>query len=120
MSVVMTAVAIGFLSAYALNPTMGTLAYRAENEQIPDDLSGYDVFLAVADCGRIGQEATLVIGGDEYAALVFDCAGEKDGGRDWMHRNAIVAEVDYHFWMEHPEYVGSGVKAKIIWSEHGN
>lgn len=108
-----TIIITGFLSAYALNPTVATLEYRQHHEQIPTDLSGYDVFVAVADCAHIGAEATLAIDGKVYDALVFDCAGVADGGRQWMHTNAIAAEVDYWFWMRHPEYVGTGVPVEL-------
>lgn len=109
-----TAVIItGFLSAYALNPTVGTLAYRQHYAQIPRDLSSYEVFVAVADCDHLGAEATLAIDGKVYDALVFDCAGVADGGLAWMQQNAIAAEVDYWFWMQHPEYIGTAVPVEL-------
>lgn len=108
---------IGFLSAYALLPTVGTLELRQEWGQLPQDVSGYEVFLSVADCGLIGKEATLAVDGDLYDALIFDCAGVDDGGLAWMTENAIAAEVDYWFWLEHPEYVGSELEVSIFY-EH--
>lgn len=109
---------LGFLSAYALNPTIGTLEIRQEWGQLPEDLSGYEVFLAVNDCALIGQEATLAIGGDTYRALVFDCAGADayEDGQSWMELRGVVAEVDYWFWVAHPEYVGSEVYAEVVFS----
>ena len=55
--------------------------------------------------------------GDLYDALIFDCAGVDDGGLAWMTETAIAAEVDYWFWLEHPEYVGSELEVSIFY-EH--
>ena len=108
---------VGFLSAYALGPTVGTINYRQDNGQIPHDLSPYDALLAVDDCGLIGHEATLTAGDDIYTGLVFDCAGG-DGAQHFSDGNAdtpwkLAADVDYGFWMQHPELVGSGVVVAI-------
>lgn len=84
----------GVLSYYDAEPTQATVEVRQSWGHIPDDLSGYDVLLAVPDCGRVGHEAILVVGSDFYKALVFDCGGD-DGGHDWMIDNGIVAEVDW-------------------------
>lgn len=107
--VVKTILLAGYLSAYALNPTVGTLNWQQENGHIPDNLDGYDVFLAVEDCGMVGMDATLYVAGDEHNALIFDCAGADafSDGESWMERNNIVAEVDFWTWQENPEYIGN-------------
>ena len=117
---------LGFLSAYAQRPTDATIAYRQELGQIPQDISEFDVLLAVPNCDLIGHSGVLYIESQEmlwglgsielaeYSALVFDCAGEgKDTGHNWMIDNAIAAEVDYYFWVLHPEYVGNGIRVTV-------
>ena len=117
---------LGFLSAYAERPTNATVVYRQELNQIPQDISQYDVILAVPNCDLIGHEGTLKVEpqemlwglgrveGAEYSALVFDCAGAGDDiGHNWMIDNLIAAEVDYRFWMEHPEYIGKGIQVTV-------
>lgn len=106
---------IGFLSAYALGPTVGTLNIRQEWGQLPDDLSKYEVFLAVENCDHIGKEATLHVGDESYTGIVFDCAGANayEDGQSWMSLLGIVAEVDYWFWLEHPELIGTETHAKV-------
>jgi hypothetical protein len=116
-----TMVFIGFygvLSAYGEAPTYGTIAYRQDAHQIPMDLSPYDVLLAVDDCGLIGHEATLTVEDVTYTGMIFDCAGS-DGaeffsdGDDMSTPWKLAADVDYDFWMKHPELVGSGVVVAI-------
>ena len=106
----------GTLSGYHFRPTYGTIAWRQDttlplDRQIPQDLTPYDVFLAVPNCGAIGWTGTLTVNGQVYSALIFDCAG-KDSHKK-MIEQGIAAEVDYRFWMAHPEYVGTGVRAVI-------
>lgn len=105
----------GRLSAYNYNPTVATLKYREERtEQIPKNYKTlYDVFLAVPDANLIGAVGTLFVNGNKYSALVFDCGGIEDGGKSWMLNRGIVAEVDYWFWQEHPELIGSGIEARL-------
>lgn len=102
----------GYLSAYGRRPTEGTLAYRQEHGQIPDDVSDVDVFVAVPDCGLIGRRGELHIDGQVYRAMVFDCAGR--GSHEWMLRNAIAAEVDYYFWRANPQYVGTMEPVRVV------
>ena len=113
---VILAAMIGFLSAYALGPTQGTIAIRQEWGQLPQDLSQYDVFLAVESCDHIGREVVMEIEGESYQGLIFDCAGADaySDGQSWMSRNQIAAEVDYWFWMENPHLIGSETTATIV------
>ena len=88
----------GWLSAYAPEPTIGTLTYRLN---IGDVELGHDVYLAVADCGRIGETGHITIGdSEELDYQVFDCLGS-DAGYDWMKAQNIVAEVDYWTWQRY-------------------
>lgn len=107
---------IGYLSGYAMWPTIRTIEIRQEWGQLPQDVSGYDVFLAVPNCDLIGHEAELIVNGDVYTGLVFDCAGEDS--HSWMIDNMIAAEVDYYFWMKHPEYIGTNTQVQIIVKEY--
>ena len=108
----------GILSAYALNPTVGTLEYRQDLEQLPIDVSGYEVMLAVNDCSLIGQEAVLIADGVEFSAIIFDCAGA-DGvgifsrGNDETTPYKLAADADWFFWQAHPEIVHSLVTIKV-------
>lgn len=102
---------MGYLSGYAMRPTVGTIKIRQEWGQLPQDVSDYDVFLAVPNCDLIGHEAKLIINNDSYNGLIFDCAG-KDS-HSWMIDNGIAAEVDYYFWMKYPEYVGTNTLIRI-------
>lgn len=96
----------GYLSAYDKNPTVYTIKYRQEIGDIPYDLSEYDGVITVLDCGRIGQEAVLAIGEKTLDVIVFDCAGQSDGGYAWMVENNIVAEVGWGIWQKYPDIVG--------------
>ena len=85
----------GWLSQYGEAPTVGTLNYRQAVGDLPANLNLYDGFIAVADCGRIGDLAWLSInGGGWLRVAVFDCAGN-DGTPAWMAENQIIAELDY-------------------------
>lgn len=94
LSLLLSAPITGYLSAYHPEPTAATVAYRQGMGQLPDDLSRYDVLLAVLDCRRIGDEAIMASDSGVYTAVVFDCAGVDDGGAQWMIDTGIVAEVD--------------------------
>ena len=113
-----TIIFLGILSAYALWPTLGTIAYRQDLGQIPQDLSMYDALVAVDDCGLIGHEATLYAGDREFSALVFDCAGSDStdylsDGNDLTTPFKISAEVDYHFWKAHHDIVQTLVTVEV-------
>lgn len=109
---------LGILSAYAMNPTVGTIEYRQELGQLPEDLSEYEAFVAVNDCSLIGHEATLYAMEEEFKAIVFDCAGA-DGvdyfskGNDLRTPYKLSADVDYFFWKAYPEIVHSVVLIEV-------
>ena len=88
----------GWLSAYAPETTIGTSTYRLDSGDVE---LGHDVYLAVADCGRIGETGHITIGNsEELDYQVFDCLGS-DADYDWMKAQNIVAEVDYWTWQRY-------------------
>ncbi|NIV92386.1 hypothetical protein GWN42_06175 [candidate division KSB1 bacterium] len=113
-----TIVFLGILSAYALWPTVGTIEYRQDHGQIPQEIGHFDAFVAVDDCSLIGSEAKLITEKGEFRAMVFDCAGG-DGahyfsdGNDMTTPYKLAGDVDYHFWQNHPELVGSLVTIEV-------
>jgi len=102
---------IGYLSGYAMWPTIRTIELRQEWDQLPDGLSEYDMMISVPNCDLIGHEGTMYVGEEEYSIIVFDCAGEM--GHKWMIENAIAAELGYHSWMEHTDLVGTETEVRI-------
>ena len=114
-----TIIFLGILSAYALWPTLGTIAYRQDLGQIPQDISMYDALIAVDDCNLIGHEATIYSGDREFSALVMDCAGSDSAeylsdGDDLTTPFKISAEVSYHFWKAHPDVVQTLVTVEVV------
>lgn len=108
----------GWLSQYGEAPTVATIAYRQSVGDLPLDLSPFDGFVAVADCGRIGDTGWLSIrGGPLERIAVFDCAGA-DGTAQWMDGNNIIAEVDFFMARRHRlNQLGGGVEAVLFWEE---
>ena len=109
---------IGILSAYALLPTTGQTAYQQRLGNIPEDLSLYDALIAVDHCGLIGSEAILYTDEGEFSAIVYDCAGSYGAqffsdGNDPATPYLLAGEVDYDFWLDHPELVGSLVRIEV-------
>jgi hypothetical protein len=96
----------GYLSAYGRLPTDATIDYRQSVGDIPQDLSGYDVLIAVSDCRLIGKTGVLYTAVGALRALVIDCAGN-DGTPAWMFENSIIAEIDWYSWQRWPGLVGS-------------
>lgn len=92
----------GWLSAYAQEPTDHTMAYRLETGDIQE---GYEVYIAVPECSRIGETGEIEFpDGIKKSYQVFDCASrdtETDDSSNWMKDNNIVAELDYYSWKEH-------------------
>ena len=105
VNVMLAAVAVaGWASAYDPGVMDATVAYRMEHGLwfTPPPHDWYQVagYVAVNDCARVGEVATLVDpGGREWRVLVADCGGaEVNGGAAWMTANNIVAELDAGLW----------------------
>jgi hypothetical protein len=105
VNVMLAAVAVaGWASAYDPGVMDATVAYRMEHGLwfTPPPHDWYQVagYVAVNDCARVGEVATLVDpGGREWRVLVADCGGaEVNGGAAWMTTNNIVAELDAALW----------------------
>ena len=109
---------LGILSAYALNPTVGTIKYYQERKQLPMDVSQYEFFIAVDNCDLIGHNATLYAGDLTFDGIVMDCAGA-DGavyfsdGDDLSTPFKLAGDIDFWFWKEHPEIVHSLVTVEV-------
>ena len=104
-TVLLAALAVGgWASAYAEGVMDATVAARMEHgywfTEPPHDWYQAAGFIAVNDCTRVGEMATLIDpGGREWRVLVADCGGaEVNGGAAWMTRNNIVAELDAGLW----------------------
>ena len=104
-TVMLAALAVnGWASAYDVGVMDATVAYRMEHGLCfsPPPMDWYQAagYVAVNDCARVGEMATLIDpGGREWRVLVADCGGaEVNGGAAWMTRNNIVAELDAGLW----------------------
>jgi len=113
-----TIIFYGILSAYCLWPTLGTMTYRQDAGQLPQDVSEYHAMVAVDDCSLIGHDAVIHYEDQEFTAIVFDCTGV-DGtqffsdGDDMSTPYKLAGEVDWHFWQRHPEIVRSLVTIEV-------
>ncbi len=94
----------GWASAYAPGVMEATVAARMEHGYwfTPPPRNWYEAagYVAVNDCTRVGEMATLIDpGGREWRVLVADCGGPGQGqGADWMTENNIIAELDAGLW----------------------
>lgn len=75
--------------------------------------------MAVDHCGLIGDEVTLHTNAGEYSGIVYDCAGSWGAqffsdGNDLSTPYLLAGEVDYWFWMEHPDLIGSTVTIEVV------
>ena len=89
----------GWASRYDEGVMAATVAARQEWGQLPQDLTGWDAFIAVADCDHIGDTVWIWFDGldDWQRALVTDCARRDgtDGALQWMRENSILYEVGW-------------------------
>jgi len=85
----------GWASQYDAGVMERTVALRQRWGQLPDDVSAWVGFVAVPECGRIGETVYLrpLEARRWERFLVADCAGP-DGSYGWMVRNRIFVEVD--------------------------
>lgn len=81
--------------------------------QLPSPLPSVDGFIAVLDCGRIGETWLLRPQGRDWETfLVTDCAGDLETVK-WMQNNNILAEVDYPT-AERWATIGHGIRVRVI------
>lgn len=107
----------GWLSLYDQAPTVATIAYRQLVGDLPQDLRYYDGFIAVCDCGRIGDLAWLSIAdGPWLRVAAMDCAAN-DGTPEWMTANNIIAELDYFTAQQFG--ISGGEPAALVWVNNG-
>ena len=120
VNVMLAAVAVaGWASAYDPGVMDATVAYRMDHGLwfTPPPHDWYQVagYVAVNDCARVGEMATLIDpGGREWRVLVADCAGN-DGGSEFMTRNNIVAELDWVLWSRLTKTHGRPLQIEIVW-----
>jgi hypothetical protein len=95
----------GWASAYAPGVMQATVEYRLEHgywfSHPPYDWYAVAGYIAVNDCTRVGEIATLIDpSGKQWRVLVADCGGNEGPGQgaDWMTRNNIVAELNAELW----------------------
>lgn len=103
---------VGFASRYDDGVMRATIKARIEMGQLSDhQVAQYDGYVAVEDCGQIGQPLWVLINdGRHYLSgelvddgrwqkvLITDCArrDDGDGAKSWMAENGILIEMDYN------------------------
>lgn len=92
----------GFASAYAPGVMEGVIKLRFQEDiwrvQPPMDWYQSAGAIAVMDCSRVGEMATLFDpGGRAYLVLIADCAGA-DGPPDRFSKHNIILETDHRLW----------------------
>ena len=113
----------GWASAYSPGVMDATVAARMEHGYwfTPPPHDWYTVagYIAVNDCRRVGEMATLIDpGGREWRVLVADCGGPGEGqGADWMTTNGIVAEMDAALWERLTATHGRPLAIQVVYDE---
>lgn len=95
----------GKASQYSPGVMERVVAYRQKHGEIPQDVSGYDGFVAVRECGNIGETYYIRPMGqaDWEVFLAVDCASKNDyqsttdprSGYQWMTESSILVEIDH-------------------------
>lgn len=118
--------ATGIASQYGPGVMPRVIQTRQRLGDLPQNISGYDGYIAVANCRYIGHTAYILPhGGELERFLVADCASKSDqqgpgddrSGYEWMTSEGIVAEVDYETarrW----NTVGRGIRVTMILKQH--
>lgn len=109
-----TPVLDGYASQYADHIMEATIDARQGWGHLPYYLEHYDVFGAVADCGRIGDEFLVQYDNQWYLGLATDCAGHIETV-EWMDSNRILIEVDYDTAVEWNVVGQGGVEIDFAW-----
>jgi hypothetical protein len=105
----------GILSQYAEGVMPGVVEARQGWDQLPDNLSMYDGFVAAWDCERIGDAALLSIDGGEWlTVLVTDCSGHKST-TDWMISQNVIFEISGELAAEHDVVCLCAVPGEMVW-----
>ena len=113
----------GWASAYDIGVMDATVAYRMEHGYwftVPEyDWYHAAGYVAVNDCTRVGEMATLVDpGGREWRVLVADCAGPGEGqGADWMTTHNIIVELDAAMWQRLTAAHGRPLQVELRYDE---
>jgi hypothetical protein len=103
-------------SQYSPGVMDGVIATRQAgltSMDLPQSLPEASGFIAVLDCGEIGNLIWVRrVGGPWERFLVTDCSGHKET-TSWMTRNGIYGEVDYGTAVRWG-VVGRGVKVEVL------
>lgn len=89
-----TLLARGYASRYDPGVFESVVRVRQSYGSLPTPLPPHEGYIALLDCGRVGDVVTVCHGGECLELLVADCAGIADGGRDWMIQGGYAGEVD--------------------------
>ena len=102
----------GYASQYDPGVMERVIAVQQRWGHLPQNVEGYDGYVAVADCRRIGQTLWARPEGDEKweRFLVTDCAGSPETIL-WMQRGVPI-EVD-HLTARRWKTVGRGIRVEI-------
>lgn len=105
----------GILSQYEQGVMPPVVAARQEWEQLPDDLTGIDGFIAVWDCDQIGRPGLLSINNGEWkTVLVADCSGHVSTTQ-WMIANNVIAEISGELAADNDVVCLCAVDGRIVW-----
>jgi hypothetical protein len=120
----MPVITTGWASQYGRSVMERTVELRQRWGQLPEDLSGYDGFVAAQECADIGKVVYLrpVEWKRWERFLVADCASKNDrqsdtdprSGWQWMVSQNILVEVDFQTaarW----QTIGRGIRIEMGW-----
>lgn len=84
----------GYVSYYAEQVSLAQIAYFEERH---GKQPAGTVYGAVPNCDAVGMSGVLLHGSRPLPFVVFDCGGSgQDTGHNWMLKNSIAVEIDYH------------------------
>lgn len=86
----------GTFSQYNRGPTDSQIWYHTTVTGLLKPGKGYQGFIAVVDCDRVGHDAWIRVGKSGWLKVfVFDCSGHVSTTR-WMLDNDIPAELGWY------------------------
>jgi hypothetical protein len=109
-----TPVVDGYSSQYAIGIMDATIEARQGWGQLPDNLDRYDVFAAVEDCRRIGDEFVVRYRDEWQLGVASDCSGSQETS-DWMTNNRILIEISHDTAVEWNVVGQGGVEIEFAW-----